>query len=717
MCDSTDADCFVEFRDPKSPDDLTQGGRDLPDPSGSSDASATIYESDCPDDCCSSENCLRKRDILGYLVYPNQENLIIFGGVSLRNVAVDGELLYNSCTENIEKALELGYTVNFVEPCGQQLLNEIWRYNIDQDVWEYLKPTTNKRKTDTYSSPYPRFGHSAAYIETKQLDDATDTYVLRKYMYVYGGFALECKDACEDFWRFEIPWAAQRYYPQPEDVNVYWNRGNTWENMTKIVSPGPRTKHCMVSSQDNSYIYLFGGYGNQTFHNDLWRYDVSDDSWGTMQTFGILQVIRNIKLWNSTSFDIVIDESKRKISDDVVYSIEGSIPQIRTSASMIHFKGSEDYLLLFGGWGLKNQPYGNMTVGVALNDFWIYSIKSKKWTRIYPSNSGPSPRIESNMVQLDISRVSVYGGRRQETTFNDFWVFNLETNRWYNWTEDLFTQSQNFPKGRYRGNLINSSKGIVAYGGSYVNPTNLTYMDIIVADFKNYLSSCSLVLTIYDVSTSWLGDPDYDEFFEDLYNRTNNNCFLNTVEMPDIKKDVEVLQGVWFLNLYSCLNNCTGHGECIDSNCRCDIGYYGEYCQHLSCPGSLCIYDNEFFTVSECLHCSNNGACLNGTCSCNPGYQGDDCSIIDCLDGCELNGNCIQIYPISQCDCIGKRGGDSCDVVFCLNSCNEPNGDCNYTVGDCVCKQGFYGLDCSVHSIYSSSIYLALSLHILWIII
>lgn len=125
MCDSTDADCFVEFRDPKSPDDLTQGGRDLPDPSGSSDASATIYESDCPDDCCSSENCLRKRDILGYLVYPNQENLIIFGGVSLRNVAVDGELLYNSCTENIEKALELGYTVNFVEPCGQQLLNEI----------------------------------------------------------------------------------------------------------------------------------------------------------------------------------------------------------------------------------------------------------------------------------------------------------------------------------------------------------------------------------------------------------------------------------------------------------------------------------------------------------------------------------------------------------------------------------------------------------------
>lgn len=72
-------------------------------------------------------------------------------------------------------------------------------------MWEYLKPTTNKRKTDTYSSPYPRFGHSAAYIETKQLDDATDTYVLRKYMYVYGGFALECKDACEDFWRFEIP--------------------------------------------------------------------------------------------------------------------------------------------------------------------------------------------------------------------------------------------------------------------------------------------------------------------------------------------------------------------------------------------------------------------------------------------------------------------------------------------------------------------------------
>ena len=47
-------------------------------------------------------------------------------------------------------------------------------------------------------------------------------------MYIYGGVAYDCVDGCDDMWGYEIPWASQRYYPEP-DENLWWNRGDSWE--------------------------------------------------------------------------------------------------------------------------------------------------------------------------------------------------------------------------------------------------------------------------------------------------------------------------------------------------------------------------------------------------------------------------------------------------------------------------------------------------------
>jgi hypothetical protein len=50
-----------------------------------------------------------------------------------------------------------------------------------------------------------RYGHTAVYAERYEVDELTNQNVLRKYMYIYGGFAYECIDACSDLWRYEIP--------------------------------------------------------------------------------------------------------------------------------------------------------------------------------------------------------------------------------------------------------------------------------------------------------------------------------------------------------------------------------------------------------------------------------------------------------------------------------------------------------------------------------
>mmetsp|Transcript_4497 Transcript_4497/g.4361 ORF Transcript_4497/g.4361 Transcript_4497/m.4361 type:complete len:183 (+) Transcript_4497:748-1296(+) len=182
-----------------------------------------------------------------------------------------------------------------------------------------------------------------------------------------------------------------------------------------------------------------------------------------------------------------------------------------------------------------------MTIGQALDDFWNYSIKNKKWTRIYSNDTGPSPRIEASMIQLDSSRVLLYGGRKQDTTFNDVWVYNLDTNHWFNWTDLLLDQSDYYPKGSYRGNLVLTSKGILAYGGNYINSTNMNKMDTINAAYKNYLQECSDSLSEYNITISNLTNA---KFAETLYNETNNTCFSEISFPPSYVKNVEFIQGV-----------------------------------------------------------------------------------------------------------------------------------------------------------------------------
>jgi len=92
---------------------------------------------------------------------------------------------------------------------------------------------------------------------------------LRKYLYIYGGFAFECQTACYDLWRYEIPFAPLNYYPY-NDRSGWKNPGNHWTLVNDDVNycPGPRQKQSMIahqsqivgtSSRDEHYIYIFGG--------------------------------------------------------------------------------------------------------------------------------------------------------------------------------------------------------------------------------------------------------------------------------------------------------------------------------------------------------------------------------------------------------------------------------------------------------------------------
>ena len=150
------------------------------------------------------------------------------------------------------------------------MLNDIWIYNTRSKVWEWIKPTYNANIDLYVKQPYARYGHAGTYVEL--LDQ--DTYMpdgnllLRKYLYIYGGFSLNCETACLDLWRYEISYGPIAMYPKKDDE--WHNRGDHWTLVSEDAnySPGSRVYTSMVavqsfpseiSSRDEHFIYIFGG--------------------------------------------------------------------------------------------------------------------------------------------------------------------------------------------------------------------------------------------------------------------------------------------------------------------------------------------------------------------------------------------------------------------------------------------------------------------------
>ena len=201
--------------------------------------------------------------------------------------------------------------------------------------------------------------------------------------------------------------------------------------------------------------------------------------------------------------------------------------------------------------------------------------------------------------------------------------------------------------------------------------------------------------------------------------------------------DPMVMSDMWSYDLETCIHNCSDHGICNNGFCECEPGYYGIDCSNITCPGSVCYYDNNH--VQHCKHCchdgyiqdyndeyryisvdgsirkrpclamtskldqsyitftgQSNGVCDGwGTCQCALPFIGEDCSMRDCkISNCNSNGYCSVEYPISRCLCNPGYFGESCELIECLNNCtSEANGVCNFLTGQCACKNLYQPLD------------------------
>ena len=145
-----------------------------------------------------------------------------------------------------------------------------------------------------------------------------------------------------------------------------------------------------------------------------------------------------------------------------------------------------------------------------------------------------------------------------------------------------------------------------------------------------------------------------------------------------------VVSDMWMYGLDICPQNCSGVGTCTNGHCHCDPGYFGLDCSNVTCPGSVCYYNEN--QEQNCVHCCydgythhhdekekyvtgvrklpcrhignnifsghSNGVCDGfGSCQCAPPFIGDDCSVRDCPNNCNGNGFCSLEFPTARCIC------------------------------------------------------------------
>lgn len=128
-----------------------------------------------------------------------------------------------------------------------------------------------------------------------------------------------------------------------------------------------------------------------------------------------------------------------------------------------------------------------------------------------------------------------------------------------------------------------------------------------------------------------------------------------------------------------CINGCSGHGECYDGTCICDAGWTGDDCATKpACSGG----------------CNGHGVCLDDACDCDDGWTGDQCEWgSGCPNFCSGRGRCVD----NQCMCDKMFSGPDCGDVRCPRDCSG-HGDC--VDGTCYCEAGFSGGDCSQSSLW-----------------
>ncbi len=264
------------------------------------------------------------------------------------------------------------------------------------------------------------------------------------------------------------------------DTWIFYCANNSWRQITPIISPATRVTHDMIYDSANKKAVLFGGGNRDQLFNDTWIFDPETRTWCELAPNNRPQPVNDPELYYDPLNQAVIlfggylengysDETwKYSVSNNSWEQIfPSNSPSSRYGHRMIYNTMSQTGFL-FGG-------HANGISDRIENDLWLFNIADNSWTE---STSGtlPSTRYWHDMVYNPVKNESiVFGGRSSAFNFNcrdDTWIFSHGTNTW----EEITGEG---PSERMTFSMVYNSNDakVYLYGGNR-DPNTEIYNDM-----------------------------------------------------------------------------------------------------------------------------------------------------------------------------------------------------------------------------------------------
>ncbi len=303
--------------------------------------------------------------------------------------------------------------------------NDLWKFDISTNNWIWISGSTvpndtgnNGVKGVTAPSNYPGGKESAV----GWIDKDGNFWLFGGYSFMTSGYGY-----FNDLWKYDVQnnlWTWMKGSATKNQESIYGTKGVADINNT----PGARGNSTTWTDLEGN-LWLYGGYGNGSgsvgYLNDLWKYNVSDNTWtwmkgddfinasgfwynkgvensynypcsssgsvgwtdnqgnlwlfggmGYLPAFGIIDLLWK---YNTSTNNWTWVNGTGLVMQNGVYGTIGVPDPANTPGGRYYLKGWKDKNNDF--WIFAGEGYGSSSIDEGRqNDLWNYNINSNQWT-------------------------------------------------------------------------------------------------------------------------------------------------------------------------------------------------------------------------------------------------------------------------------------------------------------------------------------------------
>ncbi len=219
------------------------------------------------------------------------------------------------------------------------------------------------------------------------------------------------------------------------DLWEYSPSDNSWKKTDLGIKPEPREAASLTYSESDNSLYLYGGRDDVSNYGDLWKLDLnSKDNWehltitnGPSYRTDAYLFYKNgeIYLFGGRESEFFTDLYKLNLQENKWEKVIYD-----TSDSLpesrenysVIYSPGNDYLFLFGGQKNNNK----------LNDLWVLDLSTKKWITFHIGIVKPSQRSHSKFLyDYENNSIYLFGGINNENKYlDDIWSLEIGANNW-----------------------------------------------------------------------------------------------------------------------------------------------------------------------------------------------------------------------------------------------------------------------------------------------